>query len=229
MNGVSLHKKAESARESENLLDALNYSDQALIEYQKEGNIQGFTEILCSRVITLRHLYEQTADQNYLILAKYTAQASVEIARKGNDPKALAIPLFNLANVLDVLGEFGEAIKNYKQAIAHIMQNPPPEHSKPSVIHDMTLHLSICEYKNGDKSALQRAEKALLDLAASEEPNKYNKDVWMSGGYLKIAQMLKDDDPTKAKQDLERAREIINANPSLSLRKKQLEKISASF
>ncbi len=229
MNAIDLHRKAESARESENFLDALTYCDQALIEYQKEGNIQGFAEILCSRVITLRHLFEQTADQNYLILAKHTAKASVEIARKGNDPKALAIPLFNLANVLDVLGEFGEAIENYNEAIAHIMQSPPPEHNKPSVIHDMTLHLSICEYKNGDKSALQRAEKALLDLAASEEPNKYNKDVWISGGYLKIAQILKGDDPTKAKQALEKAREIINANPSLTLRKKQLEKISASF
>jgi len=41
--------------------------------------------------------------------------------------------------------------------------------------------------------------------------------------------MLKDDDPTKAKQALEKARKIINANPSLTLRKKQLDKISASF
>lgn len=229
MNAIDLHKKAESARESENFLDALIYSDQALIEYQKEGNIQGFAEILCSRVITLRHLFEQTADQNYLIFAKHTAKAGVEIARKGNDPKALAIPLFNLANVLDQLSEFGEAIENYKEALDHMRENPPPEHSKPSVIHDMTLHLFVCEYKNGDKSALQKAEKALLDLAASEEPNIYAKDVWMSGGYLKIAQMLKNDDTIKAKQALKRAREIINANPSLTLRKKQLDKISATF
>ncbi|KKP81359.1 MAG: hypothetical protein UR81_C0001G0030 [Candidatus Levybacteria bacterium GW2011_GWB1_35_5] len=229
MNAIDLHKKAESARESENFLDALTYCDQALIEYQKEGNIQGFAQVLCSRVITLRHLFEQTGHQGYLILAKHTAKASVEIARKGNDPKALAIPLFNLANVLDVLGELGEAIENYKQAIAHMRENPPQDHNRPSVIYDMTLHLFVCEYKNGDKSALQKAEKALLDLAASKEPDKYTKDVWMSGGYLKIAQMLKDDDPTKAKQALEKARKIINANPSLTLRKKQLDKISASF
>src|SRR3972149_2746844 len=144
MNAIDLHKKAESARESENFLDALTYCDQALIEYQKEGNIQGFAEILCSRVITLRHLFEETGHQGYLILAKHTAKASVEIARKGNDPKVLAIPLFNLANVLDQLSEFGEAIENYKQALDHMRENPPPEHSKPSVVNDITLHLFVC-------------------------------------------------------------------------------------
>lgn len=228
MNALSLHKQAETARENEEFINALTFCDQALIEYQKEGNIAGFAEVLSSKVLTLRHLYEQTTDQNYIILAKHIAIASVEIAQKGDDPKALAIPLFNLGKTQQTLGEYADAIENIKEAIANLMQNPPPQHNKPSVVLDMTLHLSVCEYKNGDKSALERAEKALLDLTAAEE-DKYEKDVWLSGGYIEIAEMLKADDPTRAKQSLQRAREIIDANPKLTLRKKQLEKVSAEL
>lgn len=228
MNALDIHKKAEVARESENFTEALTLCDQALVEYQKEGNVAGFAEVLSSKVLTLRHLYEQTADQNYIILAKHIAKASVEIANKGDDPKALAIPLFNLGKTQQTLGDYTDAIESIKEAIANMMQNPPPKHNKPSVVLDMTLHLSVCEYKNGDKSALERAEKALLDLTAAEE-DKYEKDVWLSGGYIEIAEMLKADDPTRAKQSLQRAREIIDANPKLTLRKKQLEKVSAEL
>ena len=227
MNAIDLHKKAEVARESEDFTQALTLCDQALVEYQKEGNLQGFTEVLSSKVLTLRHLYEQTTDQNYLILAKHIAMASVEIAQKGNDPKALAIPLFNLGKTEQTLREYGKAIENIKEAISHMMQNPPPQHNRPSVVLDMTLHLSVCEYKNGDKAALERAEKALLNLATAKEPDQYFNDVWLSGGYIEIAEMLKADDPQKAKESLQKAREIIDANPKLTLRKKQLEKVSA--
>ncbi|MBI3984952.1 MAG: hypothetical protein HY344_03355 [Candidatus Levybacteria bacterium] len=226
MNALSLHKKAEEARESEDFTKALTLCDQALVEYQKEGNVAGFAEVLSSKVLTLRHLYEQTADQKYIILAKHIAKASVEIAQKGDDPKALAIPLFNLGKTQQTLGEYTDAIENIKEAIANLMQNPPPHHNRPSVVLDMTLHLSVCEYKNGDKSALERAEKALLDLAAAEE-DQYEKDVWLSGGYIEIAEMLRADDPQKAKEALQRAKELIDANPKLILRKKQLEKVSA--
>ena len=225
-DGKLLHKKAEDAREKEKFLDALQFSDQATIAYQKEGNVLGFAEVLSSRFLTLRHLFEQTQDKNFMILAKHTVMAAVEIAKNSNDPKALAIPLFNLGKAHQTLSEYDLAISTFKEAIANMIENPPKEHNRSSVITEMIIHLSVCEYKNGDKSALERAEKALIDLATSNEPDKYSKDVWMSGGYMDIAEMLKQDDQDKAKHALNRAKEIIDSNPKLTLRKKQLEKVS---
>lgn len=46
---------------------------------------------------------------------------------------------------------------------------------------------------------------------------------------MAIAEMLKADDPDKASLSLQRAKEIIDANPKLALRKKQLNKLTSTF
>lgn len=38
--------------------------------------------------------------------------------------------------------------------------------------------------KSGNDSLLEKAKKALKDLKNSDESNKLNKDVWVSGGYV---------------------------------------------
>ncbi|MCL4367404.1 hypothetical protein M1563_04535 [Patescibacteria group bacterium] len=63
-----------------------------MLAYQQEGNTIGFTEVLASRFLTFRHLFEQTQDQNFLILAKSSANSAVEIAKNSHDPQALAVP-----------------------------------------------------------------------------------------------------------------------------------------
>ncbi len=225
----TIHARAEEAREKEHFLDALKLTDEATIAYQKEGDMLGLSEVQSSRVLTLRHLAEQTGDGNYLVLAKYAALSSVEIAEKSGDKKALAIPYLNLGKVHESLGEIEQAVEAYKKAVENMKVNPPGQHNRSSVLQEMIIHLSVAEYKAGDKPALQRAEEALSALIASDEPNKYNKDVWVSGGYMGIAEILKDDSPEKAKQSLQKAKEIIDANPELTLRKKQFDKLSATF
>lgn len=224
-NGKVLHKKEEETREKGDSVEALNIADQATAAYLEEGNIEGASSVQSSRFLTFRHLFDKTGNKNYLILAKYAA----EMARKGNDPKALTIPLFNLAKSYQDLEEYQKAIDAYKQAIANMTANPPSADNTKGVLQDMIIHLSVCEYKNGDKLALERAEKALTELIASVGATKYEKDVWVSGGYMKIAEMLKTDNPTKAKEALQKAREIIETNPDLILRKIQLENLATKF
>lgn len=227
-HALNLHQQAETAREKEDFLKALELTDQATVAYQKEGNTAGVAEIQSSRFLTLRHLFEQTGDQNFMILAKHAAQAAVEIARSTGQTETLVIPLFNLGKAQETLEQYQKAVENYKEAIAYFTQTPPPQHNRSAVMQEMIIHLSFAEYKTGDKTALERLEKALEDLVATNEV-RYNKDVWMSGGYMDIAEMLKDDDPDKARLALDRAKEIIDANPDLTLRKKQWEKLAAQF
>jgi len=83
-------------------------------------------------------------------------------------------------------------------------------------------------YKNGEKEALGDILAAISELEATNEP-KFNKDVWMSGGYMRLAELLKDEDLAKAQEYLQKAKEIIDANPELVLRKGQWEKLAQNF
>ncbi len=230
--GRRIHGLAAQARERGESQEALKLADEALIEYQKEGDLLGLAEIEAEKTLIYRHLYQATDDQNYLILAKYSAKAGVEIAEKSGNKQSLALPYFNLAKAQEELGEYSKAVENYQKSLDNIIQNPPEEHKinqRPAMIADFKVHLFTCKYKAGDKSALEKAEQALKELEEGAEIAKYNKDVWLSGGHMSIAEMLKIDDPEKAKEHLEKAKEIIDANPDLKLRKAQWEKLTQTF
>lgn len=224
--GRKIHSEAAKARERGDHLKALQLSDEAMLAYQRDSDTLGFTEILADRSITLRHLYEATNDKTFLIKAKHESMAAVEIAESSGDKKALAVPQFNLAKIQEDLGQLQNAIESFKNAVENIETNPSESHNRPAIVADYKVHFATCEYKSGDKSALERAEQALGELEAADE-KKYNKDVWVSGGHMRIAAMLKNDDPEKAKIHLQKAKEIIDANPDLKLRKGQWDKLAS--
>lgn len=226
--GREVHSRAAHAREAGKHLEALQLQDEAMLAYQKDGDLIGLAEILADRSLVFRHLSEETDDKNFLIIAKSEMLASVEMAEQSSHKEALALPYFNLGKVQQDLGETEAAVSSYQKAVDHQTQNPAPEHNRPAVLADMQIHLATCQYQAGDKSALQKSFQALTRLGATDEV-KYNKDVWLSGGHMRIAQILKKDDPAKAQEHLQKAQEIIEVNPDLKLRKAQWEKLAASF
>ncbi|TSC63918.1 MAG: Uncharacterized protein G01um101493_291, partial [Microgenomates group bacterium Gr01-1014_93] len=205
---------------------------------QKDKDYLGLSELLAERSLVLRHLSDETGDKNFLEIALAEMIASVKIARQSSNPEALALPLFNLAKIQEDLEQNHEAVENYREALTNLENNPPTPHGiRPAMVADFKVHLAICEYKQslrsgdlkaGDKLALELAEQALAELESAEE-QKYEKDVWVSGGHMRIANILKQDDPEKAKEHLQKAKEIIDDNPDLKLRLKQWEKLAASF
>jgi hypothetical protein len=70
---------------------------------------------------------------------------------------------------------------------------------------------------------------AKSELEKAEEPDGYSKQVWVSGGYMRLADALRTDHPSEAKKYLDMAKDIIDASPELIVRKKQFEKLSAKF
>lgn len=223
-----LLKNAEDSREKEDFLAALKYTDEALSMSSEEKNPVAFTEALASRFLTLRHLFEKTGDENYMILAKQVVLASVEIARKSQDQKALAIPLFNLGKAYETLQEYEKAVEAYQEAITNMQNNPPEGHESKAELQEMIIHLSFAQYKNGDKTAAERLEEALKVLDAETE-DKYKKDVWLSGGYMDLVEILANDNPATSHEALNRAEAIINANPELVIRKRQLETLKKTL
>jgi tetratricopeptide (TPR) repeat protein len=228
-SGRSLHAEAAKAREEERFAESLAWNDDALFAYDAEDDALGFSEGIACRSITLRVHANLHNSRRILTLAKYEMMASLDLARQSGIAESLALPLYNLAQLLEDLGEFQAAVQTYTEAVAAFNKNPPESHHKPSVIANMRVHLATCEYKAGDTAALKRAKKALRELEEAEEPNAYNKDVWVSGGYMRIADVVRKDSPDEARSNLARAKEIIDSNPKLTLRKKQWDKLSSAI
>lgn len=226
--GRRIHGLAAHQREAGNHLEALKLYDEAILAYQKDSDILGLAEVFADRAIIYRHLFDQTDDKNFLIIAKHEMMASLEMVEKSGNKSALAIPYFQLANVQRELGELTDAKNSYQKAIENQTDNPALEHNRPAVLADMKAHLATIEYQLGDKAALERALTTLSELEQTDEA-KYNKDVWLSGGYMKLAEAIKEDDLKKAQEYLNKAKEIIDANPDLKLRKEQWAKLATTF
>lgn len=226
--GRQLHNKAAQAREKGKFAESLIFNDRALFAYDTDNDSLGFAEGIACRSITLRVYAGLRASRRFLTLAKYEMLGAVSIARESGDKTALALPLYNLAQLQEDLGELPSAVTTYKEAAQQMQQNPPAMHNRPSVLLNMKIHAQVCEYKAGDKSALEKAEKSLIDLEAADESNTFNHDVWVSGGHMRIAEALADN-PDRAHKHLEDAKKIIDANPELILRKQQWERLTATF
>jgi len=106
----------------------LKYSAGARVLFAEEGNWAKFAETLAGDFLTYRHLFEKTGRKEYLVLAKFAAQASGELAEMSGDKTALAIPLFNLAKAQETLGLLNEATITYKKAVGAITSFPPASH-----------------------------------------------------------------------------------------------------
>src|ERR1044071_747579 len=94
--GRKIHAQVEIARESGDFLKALEYSDQAMLQYQQDKDLLGLAEVLASRQSTFKQLYRQSGDAVFLTLEKFSALAAVAVAEQSGIPEALGIPYHNL-------------------------------------------------------------------------------------------------------------------------------------
>lgn len=212
-------------REREEYLESLISSDKAIIAFQEEGNLGKVAETYSARSITFIHLHLKTKDRLYLVLAKSAASTAVDIARLSKNQSDLVIPLLGLGRVHSKLEEYSEASKYYQEALDHVLTNPPASHDRPSVVADIKIHLAASQYKTGDRSAIERLKEALSDLEKADE-DSYTKNVWVSGGYMRLAELLVKDNPEESKKYLAKAKEIIDSDKRLTIRLKQWTELS---
>lgn len=203
----------------------MKFVDSALVAYANDKDKLGFAEAHAMRYLTLNHLYQSTEFEGWLVSAKHTAQTGVELARRSNNPKALGISLFHLAEVQEDLKDYNTALLSYREALTALGQST----GNIAYMENIKNHMEICAYKNGDEGAIERAEEALDVLQREYDGGEYNRKVWISGGYLRIANALRQSDSELAKEYLEKARVYIESHPELKLRKKQLEKLASTF
>ncbi len=224
-----IHELALEAQEKGDFVKALQLEVQAMVLYQRSGDQQGISEIQAMFFLTYRHLYQQTEDPNYLVLAKYAAMSAVELAQKFGDNTTLAVPFINLARSQEMLGEYQDANQSFKEAIEHILNNPPQTHDNEAIKLDFQIHYFTSELRNGDLSFKDKTLETLKKLETAEGATDYERGVWLSGGYMRLTEVLKDKEPEEAKKYLDEAKKIIDKDSRLSLRLKQWEKLAKGF
>lgn len=231
MTGQEIHAQVEHTREAGDFWGSIKLAPEAIKAYIEEKNFGGLADVHGSISLAYRHLYRETKDQTFLVLAEGSATTGIEIAKINGLNNILARPTFNLAKVQEELGQFGEASETYEDAVNIFSKFPQKEHNRTGVLADMKIHLYTCQYKAGDKSALPKTLEAVAELEKSDEKtvSKYNYDVWLSGAHMRIAEMLKNEDKDLAKKHLEKAKEIIDANSDLKIRKDQLNELTKTI
>lgn len=226
-----IHLLAETAREKDgDFIESLALTEKAAAAYIKEGDPLGLAEVHASRFSAFKHLFLETKNVYYLICAEYAIRAGVQIAEESKIESALSLPYYNLAMLLsEYKGDYNEAVDYYKKAIRIMKDNPPKSHKGyPGNYLVMEIHLAEAEWHLGDRSAIDRLEEKTREIE-EKEARVYERDVWASGGYMKIARLLKDEDPNRAKEALNKAKQIIDSNSSLKLRLKQWEELASTF
>lgn len=227
--GRDLHTQVEHSREREqDFLKSLKLAEEAIIAYQEDKDYRGVSEVLQSRSSTYKHLYQKTKDEVYLTLAKHDALSGIEIAESLDDKSGLAMVYRGMGKILEQMKDWSEMKKYFEKAIEAFKTNPPKENNRPAVLSDMKAHLAFGMYMSGNKSGLDLMKEAIAELTDSDEW-KYNRDVWLSGAHMRAAEMLREDNLDLAKEHLQKAKEIIDGNPELVLRKEQWEELNKTF
>lgn len=221
-SGRLFHIQAEKTRESGDFLGALLLIDKALVSYQKEGNDKDLVELLTSRFLVFKHLYQETKHKSYSILAKHSILAAIEIGESIGLTSVLSLSYFNLAQSYAELNDnHSDAIPMYEKAIKIMKEKPPEGHGGEGEVLNMENHLYFSQFKNGDESAFGRLEKATEKIMLMND-SPYERDVWGSGGYMKLAILSEGDG---REEYLKKAQLVIDGNTDLLIRKKQLEEL----
>ncbi|MBI1871987.1 tetratricopeptide repeat protein [Candidatus Collierbacteria bacterium] len=221
-----IHLLEEQAREKGEFTEALKFAEEALVAYVEDDDLLGAAEVLAAQVLIYRHLFEKTEKKAFLLLAEVAATKSVRMAGESGQPEALAIPNHTLGKVYEDMGKWQEAVAAQQKAIEITTTTPPASHNRPAFLAEIRTHLFADKYMAGDKSALTGLDEAIVALEGETVELKYNRDVWLSGGYMSKAKVLKADNPAMAKEAMQKAKAVIDANSELTLRKQQWEKLA---
>jgi tetratricopeptide (TPR) repeat protein len=220
----SFHSQAEIAREEDKHHEALQLIEAALVEYQLTKDYAGFAQALQSRCLTYKHLFLLHNDQVFALLAQHDAQASLAIAQLHDLKTSLGSSYFRLGEIAMLFDDYDQAVKYYQQALTNY-------HGTNCEKGDYQYHLGEALYRLGQKAEGKRELTQGLQAIQTNahEVDGFLAHVWESGAHLRLAELLKTDEPAEARQHLATAEQIINADPKLIIRKRQLKNLRGDF
>jgi len=223
-SGLKFHELAEEAREKDNHLEALKFIEEAIFNYQKEKDHPSLVKAIQSRFLIYRHLFFLTKDQSYAILAQKDSEASLSIAEKYNLTEIIGSCHFNLGKAAMLLKNSKESIKQYETAIKKY-------YGTNTERGDYYYHLGEAFFEDGQKEkgkeTILKGLKKIEDNASEVDP--FLVHVWSSGCHLYLAKLLKENNYQEAKEHFNKAKEIIDSDEKLIIRKRQIKELAKDF
>jgi len=215
-----LHEKGWKKREEELFEEALVYLEVALKRAVEEREYEIAVDVLKDRCLVWKHLFLVSREEGFAVLAKKDAEGMLEIARKQKLEKKLGTSYFRLGEVAMMVGEFERAVGYYQQALEHYQGSLAEK-------GDYRYHLGEAMYRAGDKSD---GEQMMLEgieeiKKGAREVDSFLVNVWMSGGYMRLASCLVKDKKKKARKYWRRAKEIAEEDERLVIRRRQIEEM----
>jgi tetratricopeptide (TPR) repeat protein len=217
MNTLTLHQQAEDLREQDKLLEALKLYEEVIVNYQKEKNYGGIVEALGGRCLTYKHLFLISNDFIFYNLAQHSAISSLEIAGNYQLNHKIYRCYFRLGEMETLAKDYSQAIKFYQQSLSLYPQDDSEK-------GDFQYHLGEAQYLNGDiKNGLENLLKGLEKIRQyRHSTDSFLINVWESGCLMKLAMLTKD------QKYLSAAKKIIDSDPHLIIRRRQLEQLMKS-
>lgn len=215
-----LHQQAEKLREEDRHQDALLLYDQVIDRYNNQQNYRGFVEAWMGKCLTYKHLYLLTHDPSYITLATDAAQKALAAAKKHALTELLPFCLFRFGEIAMLSGDYPLAIDFYTQTLASYSHDDAQR-------GDFQYHLGESQYRNGETmTGFNTIMQGIRMIEKHEKTtDSFFWHVWLSGGYLRLAELLWKDDPKQAHEYLAQAADIIEHDDRLVIRKRQLEEL----
>lgn len=224
LSASQLHKKADKVREEEKFNDALNLIERASEDYKREKNYEGLSKAFQSRVLIYKHLFLISNDRKYFDFAKKDAEESLLIAKKYDLTNVLSSCYFRLGEIAMLGKNYSDAINNYQLALTFYTGTAAEK-------GDYRYHLGEAFYREGEK---EKGKKIILQGLNEIQNNSAEVDsflihVWESGCYMRLADLLRDDEPGKAKEYLQKAQLIASLDEKLIIRRRQIKELAKRF
>lgn len=181
-------------------------------------------DALKDRVLTLKHLALLKEDTSLKILAQKDAETMLEISQKFDLKDKYHTPHFRLGEISMLMANYKKATEYYKKALG-TYEGPLSEKG------DYRYHLGEAFYEMGAKD---KGKKTILE--GLEEIKKGSSDVdpflihvWESGAHMRLADLLRKDNPKLAKEHFKKARKIAKSDEKLVIRRRQIRELAKSF
>lgn len=221
MNGSELLAQGRKVQEEGHPNKAIALYTTARAAFEQERDNAGYVHSYCDEALARKHLWQKTGDHRQLELFRSIAEKMLEECGKRNVTDKLPTAHFVLASALTEAGEHEQSVIHYREAVQRF-QGPDAERG------DWRGHLGAALYRSGQKDAGLSAMLAGIHEVREGEKDlgdPFRINVWLSGAYMRLAEVTAADDRKQAMEYLQQATGIVQSDERLVVRRQQLEKL----